>query len=545
MAPPRAPAVTMVKMASAMPSESSSPFSGSDACSGCEPGPPEDTKRRCVKLRGNATPRRKDAGMTVCTHLDQVESSSRPRRRRLRGVPEDRRAAGSTCACARPAARSAAATLAEPARDASTPARPGIRSSARSSPARTGPGASSTRSPSSSRASDAHQVVAHAITCYPCARERTRGAAMKLEGLHHITMITGDAQRNVDFYADVLGLRLVKKTVNFDAPDAYHLYFGDEAGSPGSILTWFEFAGARHGPRGRGDDPHDPARRRLRGGAGLLGRAARRRAATTASAATASLRFADYDGLRSSSWSPDDGNPPLRAEHPEVPAEHAILGVEGARAYAARTRRGPRAADRDARLHRGRRRRVPPRRRASATSTGRYDAATDERASRAPAPSTTSRGTRATTTTLAWQRARRGRRHARHAGASTATTSDSIYFRQPQRHPVRDRHDLARLRRRRGPGAPRRGAAPARASTSTCARSSSSCCSPSSTRAPRSARRRGHERPDLPRAPGRRRPGRPARPPPRPRRRRARPARPRRRPRPASGACTWSRRARR
>src|SRR3712207_4302725 len=70
---------------------------------------------------------------------------------------------------------------------------------------------------------------------------------MNLEGLHHITMITGDAQKNVDFYADVLGLRLVKKTVNFDAPEAYHLYFGDEQGSPGSILTWFEFAGARRG----------------------------------------------------------------------------------------------------------------------------------------------------------------------------------------------------------------------------------------------------------------------------------------------------------
>src|ERR671929_1993608 len=75
---------------------------------------------------------------------------------------------------------------------------------------------------------------------------------MKLEGLHHITMITGDARKNVDFYADVLGLRLVKKTVNFDAPDAYHLYFGDEQGSPGSILTWFEFAGARPGRAGAG-----------------------------------------------------------------------------------------------------------------------------------------------------------------------------------------------------------------------------------------------------------------------------------------------------
>src|SRR3954465_7739573 len=76
---------------------------------------------------------------------------------------------------------------------------------------------------------------------------------MKLQGLHHITMITGDARKNVDFYADVLGLRLVKKTVNFDAPDAYHLYFGDERGSPGSILTWFEFAGAAPGRPGSGD----------------------------------------------------------------------------------------------------------------------------------------------------------------------------------------------------------------------------------------------------------------------------------------------------
>ena len=75
---------------------------------------------------------------------------------------------------------------------------------------------------------------------------------MKLEGLHHLTMITGDAQRNVDFYAGVLGLRLVKKTVNFDSPDAYHLYFGDEVGSPGTILTWFEFPGAWRGRAGAG-----------------------------------------------------------------------------------------------------------------------------------------------------------------------------------------------------------------------------------------------------------------------------------------------------
>src|SRR5689334_18557736 len=75
---------------------------------------------------------------------------------------------------------------------------------------------------------------------------------MKLEGMHHITMITADARRNIAFYADVLGLRLVKTTVNFDAPDTYHLYFGDEGGSPGSILTWFEFAGAGRGRAGVG-----------------------------------------------------------------------------------------------------------------------------------------------------------------------------------------------------------------------------------------------------------------------------------------------------
>src|SRR3954454_21165696 len=76
--------------------------------------------------------------------------------------------------------------------------------------------------------------------------------AMNLHGMHHITMITGDAPGNVAFYADVLGLRMVKKTVNFDAPEAYHLYFGDEQGSPGSILTWFEFAGVPKGRPGAG-----------------------------------------------------------------------------------------------------------------------------------------------------------------------------------------------------------------------------------------------------------------------------------------------------
>jgi glyoxalase family protein len=158
---------------------------------------------------------------------------------------------------------------------------------------------------------------------------------MKLEGMHHITMITGDARKNVEFYADVLGLRMVKKTVNFDAPDAYHLYFGDERGSAGSILTWFEFAGARTGRAGAGmihtiqlgvgsDAALDFWADRLSG----KGYDAQR--------AEGTLAFADYDGLRFELVVANDGNPPLRARHPEVPAEHAILGVEGARAYVGR-----------------------------------------------------------------------------------------------------------------------------------------------------------------------------------------------------------------
>src|SRR3954453_8928717 len=75
---------------------------------------------------------------------------------------------------------------------------------------------------------------------------------MKLEGVHHITAITGDAQKNVDFYAGVMGLRLVKKTVNQDDPTVYHLFFADEKGSPGSDLTFFEYPGAPPGRAGDG-----------------------------------------------------------------------------------------------------------------------------------------------------------------------------------------------------------------------------------------------------------------------------------------------------
>src|SRR5216110_2472102 len=75
---------------------------------------------------------------------------------------------------------------------------------------------------------------------------------MKLEGIHHITCITGDAPTNVDFYVRVMGLRLVKKTVNQDDPTVYHLFYADEQGSPGADLTFFEYPGLVRGRAGAG-----------------------------------------------------------------------------------------------------------------------------------------------------------------------------------------------------------------------------------------------------------------------------------------------------
>lgn len=73
-----------------------------------------------------------------------------------------------------------------------------------------------------------------------------------ISGLHHVTALASDPQRNVDFYAGILGLHMVKKTINFDAPDVYHLYYGDEKGLPGTIMTFFPFPGIRGGRNGIG-----------------------------------------------------------------------------------------------------------------------------------------------------------------------------------------------------------------------------------------------------------------------------------------------------
>lgn len=79
---------------------------------------------------------------------------------------------------------------------------------------------------------------------------------MSIQGIHHITLICTNAQRTVNFYSQVLGLRLVKQSVNFDSPRNYHLYFGDQAGSPGSLITFFEWRSARRGAAGIGGTHH-------------------------------------------------------------------------------------------------------------------------------------------------------------------------------------------------------------------------------------------------------------------------------------------------
>jgi glyoxalase family protein len=157
---------------------------------------------------------------------------------------------------------------------------------------------------------------------------------MQLEGIHHITAITGDAAGNVDFYTRVLGLRLAAKTVNQDDTSVYHLFYADELGRPGSELTFFEYPHARPGRAGAGmvhrivwrvasPDAVDFWERRLQDEGVATEREGDR------------LRFADPEGLGHELGVSVAGDSPLAAEHPEVPAEHALQGFEAVRAYSA------------------------------------------------------------------------------------------------------------------------------------------------------------------------------------------------------------------
>jgi glyoxalase family protein len=157
---------------------------------------------------------------------------------------------------------------------------------------------------------------------------------VKLEGVHHVTAITGDAPGNVDFYTRVLGLRLVKKSVNQDDPTVYHLFYGDEEGAPGNDITFFEYPGARPG----------------RAGAGMVHTVRWRVASVDAldfwekrlsaegvehDRAKPILTFDDPEGLSHALLVVDTSDEPLIADHPEVPAEFALQGFDGVGAFAA------------------------------------------------------------------------------------------------------------------------------------------------------------------------------------------------------------------
>ena len=155
---------------------------------------------------------------------------------------------------------------------------------------------------------------------------------MKLEGIHHITCITADAPGNVGFYADVLGLRLVKKSVNQDDPTVYHLFYADELGTAGSDITFFEYPGARRGRAGAGmihtitwrvasEEALDFWEERLRAKGVEPVREDGR------------LRFEDPEGLGLELVVSETEDEPLIAEHPEIPSALALQGFDSVRAY--------------------------------------------------------------------------------------------------------------------------------------------------------------------------------------------------------------------
>jgi glyoxalase family protein len=157
---------------------------------------------------------------------------------------------------------------------------------------------------------------------------------MKLEGIHHITAITENAQSNVDFYVGVLGLRLVKKTVNQDNPTVYHLFYADEEGDAGSDLTFFEYPGAALGRPGAGMVHRIVWR--VASGDALDFWAERLRAHDTESERDGdSLVFSDPEGLDHELLVVDVPDKPLIADHPEVPGELALQGFHAVRAYSA------------------------------------------------------------------------------------------------------------------------------------------------------------------------------------------------------------------
>jgi glyoxalase family protein len=155
---------------------------------------------------------------------------------------------------------------------------------------------------------------------------------MQLEGIHHITAITADAQQNVDFYVSVLGLRLVKKSVNQDQTSVYHLFYADETGDPGSDITFFEYPGVPKGRPGAGMIHRIVWRLGTPGALGFWAdRLSEHHVEVTRT--DESVVFEDPEGLTHELRPVETTDAPLTADHPEIPKELAIQGFHAARAY--------------------------------------------------------------------------------------------------------------------------------------------------------------------------------------------------------------------
>jgi glyoxalase family protein len=154
----------------------------------------------------------------------------------------------------------------------------------------------------------------------------------KLDGIHHISAITADATKNLLFYTGVMGLRLVKKTVNQDNPAVYHLFYADEEGSPGADLTFFEYPGLVGGRAGAGMI-HRIAFRV--GSEEALGFWAKRLGSADLESTVEGdrLRFQDPEGLGFELIAAPTADQPLVARHPEIPEKFALQGFAGVRAF--------------------------------------------------------------------------------------------------------------------------------------------------------------------------------------------------------------------
>ncbi len=153
-----------------------------------------------------------------------------------------------------------------------------------------------------------------------------------MPGIHHVTAISGAPERNLDFYTRVLGLRLVKKTVNFDDPGTYHLYYGDERGTPGTILTFFPWAHAAAGRLGVGETQETA----FRVPAAALGYWTHRFLAKGVEHGTPEKRFgetvltfSDPDGMRFALVAVAGAETEASWRNGDIPAEHAIRGFHG------------------------------------------------------------------------------------------------------------------------------------------------------------------------------------------------------------------------